>query len=219
MPSRYYYRDLLEDHPALLIRMMSFNAPAAPSPTGHPVFDAALHDAVLNRAWERRLGFRAAAPLFWDFSEESRRLALLSEDDLLQLGKTASAALLSPLIRQTVLKRDVLSLRDYYGEPLMHYALYRGTFEAGRLTQAVAPFYAGSSPAEAAQILTSLSLTLPRLRWPQELKDKTADLWRALHLVPVSIPESMEPFAAPLWHFLKKLILREFNSPWKTYFE
>lgn len=218
MPSRYYYRELLLEHPALFVRMLAFNAVKNVSPTGHPVFDAALTDPILNRAWEKRIGATATDKTFWDFTEASRRLALLPSEVLLTLGKTASAALLSPVIRRTVLRRDVMLLREYYGEARIHYALYRGAFEAGRLTAAVAPFTSDLSPVEAARILTSVSLTLPRRRWPQALQDKTAALWADLSLTAVDIPTELEPLALPLWHFLKKLIFRELDPTWKNYF-
>lgn len=218
MPSRYYYRELLLEHPALFVRIAAFNR-ANPLPcTGHPVFDAALSDPLLNRAWEKRLGATEHPTAFWDFTEESRRLALLPSDVLLTLGKTASAALLSPVIRRTVLRQDVTQLRQYYGEPLMHYALYRGAFEAGRLTTVVAPLVAAASPLQAARILTGVSLSLPRCRWPQALQEKTAACWAQLSLTAAEIPAELEPLALPLWHFLKKLIFRELDPQWKNYF-
>ena len=220
MASRYYFRELLESNLPLLRHVIDFNRDRTAPASDVPIFRAAMRNRELNAAWEKQLGQPQPQASYWEFTEESRRLALLPATELRKLALIAAASLTSDLIVHTVTRDDVLALRDYFGQDLIDYATTRGRFQAGTLLAAVADFRpAGVPPVLAAQYTAWLVLAVIRNEWPEELKTRTSALWAEVNLPTAGDATEAKSLAAPLWHFLKKLISRELDAKWKPYFD
>ena len=215
--NRYFFLELLDENPALLGAVVRFNAPAQPA-DALPLLSAAENHADLRSVIASH---RRAGAGFWDFSEESRCLALMPSDIVSRLARTAAAAIYAEEIAHTVQKSAVLALREFFGSALIDYALSRGRWQAGASIRAV---FANMQDAEKpldercaeAAVLSVASL---KAGWPQTLQDLMTERWATADLPRLGLPALIagdERLA--LWQFMKKLIYRELGAPWTNYF-
>lgn len=153
---------------------------------------------------------------FWDYEEESRRLALLDMDALQRLCRMTGVALHAPDIAAVLLRDEVLPLREALGEPVYHYALYRGQYELG----AVRRFFQGNSGMPLTERCAwhgNMALRLVSGLWPQEL---SLPFCQRLPVLPdgMTLPSLTEDESHELWRGLKKLLLKEVAPSWAPCF-
>ncbi len=215
--NRYYFLELLDENPALLGALVRFNAPSLPEDAS-PLLVAAQNYPDLKAALAKS---HPASAGYWDFSEESRCLALLPADAVTRLARTAAAAVYADEIARTVQRASVIALREFFGSALIDYALSRGRWQAGGSIRAVFERAVGAEKPIAERCMEAAALTIASLKagWPQALQDIVATRWASADLPHVGLPVLISgDERLTLWHFTKKLIQRELGSPWTNYF-
>ncbi len=215
--NRYYFLELLDDNPALLGAVVRFNALIAPTEAS-PLVAAARNYPDLKAVLASR---QLADVGYWDFSEESRCLALLPADVVARLARTAAAAVYANDIARTVQRSDVLALRKFFGSALIDYALSRGRWQAGSHIRSVFERIEGTEKPIAERCTEAAVLAIASLKagWPQALQDIAAARWSSSDLPRLGLPVLISgDDRLTLWHFAKKLIQRELGSPWANYF-
>ncbi len=172
---------------------------------------------------------------FWDFAEESRRLALLDAKDLHRLCRVTGTALHAPAIAAVLRRDEVLALRDELGPDMYRYALYRGRYELGGVRRFFAgaqePFLgrqaAGDQPAKGRSLgrLCAwhgvLALRLVAAGWPGALAGRFAAALPVLPDLPeeAALPVLETSERDELWRAVKKLLLKEVAPSWAPCFD
>lgn len=225
--NRFFFRELLEDDPKLLLEMIAFNRTEAWSdeavlavvPPG--LRSAVLREPVLVAALRRAaIRHRPRPPEgCWDFTEESRRMAFLSAGELSRLGRLMAAAVLAEDHARLLARDAVLELRRSVGEDVIDYALARGRWQVGGLRQRLRAFAPAGRPGERTLVLARTMLEIVRAGWPEELRNRTVPLFASLDLPPVKVlPDVDDALRRDLWHFTRKIILRELEPECRRVF-
>ncbi|ABM30001.1 SctK family type III secretion system sorting platform protein [Nitratidesulfovibrio vulgaris] len=177
---------------------------------------------------------------FWDFAEESRRLALLPAPAVDRLALTFGAALHGNAFAVLVRRDDVLALRTALGEDLYAYGLHRGRYQLGGVRRHFSPLRDAERTGEgiARRIrtdgLTALGVCIARwpdvlrrrLVWPDSMSgissgntpdDITADI---ISGTSPRWDEARRQAAWPdIWFSLRKLLLKEVAPQWAPCFD
>lgn len=218
--SREYFVSVIERRPRLLAAVLRFNQ--APPQAGSGAERSGLEAAVsrceaLRGLWPRE--DKAARP-FFSFEEETERLALMSAEELARLARLASASVFSELIAKAVRRDEVLALRQFLGADVFEYAITLGRFQAGTLAAPLAAMTPeGERIADRAERLSGIILASIRGGWPAALQERTAALFAATGLPVAADADAADPLLRQrIWHFLRKILHREFSASWANYF-
>ena len=187
---RDFYRELLEENPALLARIVAFNLGGAASASPCVRFAEELskdeptdvdwagliarHPDLCALAAERTAPEEKAGDDYWGFAETSERFALIPEDELDRLVRRAAAAVYGTEIAVTLKKDEREALRACLGDELLRYAVLRGRWQAGSLAGDLKPYCAGLPLPDAVVRLSHLVALLLWAGWPEGLREKTA---------------------------------------------
>ena len=167
---------------------------------------------------------------YWNFAEETSRLALLGKSTLIRLFRYFSAAVLSETITHTVERISLLDLRRTLGDELYRYVLVRGRYQAGSIRHDLIPFARGDSFAEQLNGVSAASLLIIASAWPTELtafldehdpeyflhaKENIRLHGEANTLIAAAGPAQRRS----LWFILKKILLREVSPEWAPCFD
>ena len=114
-----FFSDIIARKPALFRAMLAFNgrlgsaAPDCPEEWRVPGLDTAVVAAELSRRGSPVLAWPVALPEegFWDFTDESRRLAFLSAEELERLGKVFGVCVHAAELARIITREPVLALR------------------------------------------------------------------------------------------------------------
>lgn len=173
---------------------------------------------------------------FWDFAEESRRLALLPAPAVDRLALTFGAALHGNAFAVLVRRDDVLTLRTALGEDLYTYGLHRGRYQLGGVRRHFSPLRDTERTGEgiARRIrtdgLTALGVCIARwpdvlrrrLVWPDSMSGNTSGDITA-DIISGTSPrwdEARRQAAWPdIWFSLRKLLLKEVAPQWAPCFD
>ena len=225
--------EALSRKPELFTAMVGFNkaqhtgssACSMLSPLGE-VGSALLRDPVVRLACSAKNGKEAEG--WWDFSEESCRLVLLSDVELRTLALTFSAAVFAEEMALVLDKAQVVEFRTLLGEEIFNYAIRRGRYQIGSLR----PFLIEAMPeaglAQRIQILASAVMHALSRNWPEKLRQVWAEkLGKAGLLIQpdanepndTSLPLLRAEQRRVLWFTLKKLLLREAAPQWAPCFD
>ena len=166
----------------------------------------------------RRHGAEGETSSFWDYAEESRRLALLAGSDLDALCRVAGAALHAPEIARTLRREEVLALRHALGEELYRYALHRGQYQLGGVRRLFARLHPSLPLAERCALHGSMALRLVASGWPAELARRFFSKFPDAPLTQ-DVPEFGEAEIRDVWIALKKLLLKEVAPAWTPCFD
>lgn len=183
-----FYRELLEENPALLARIVAFNRGGASSSVarlakdwGEASPDVDWEDLLarhpdLSALAQKREGNadETSESDYWGFAEASERFALLTDEDLAKLFLRAAAAVYGNEIAVTLKKDEREALRACLGDELLRYAVLRGRWQAGSLAGDLKPYCAGLPLPDAVERLSHLVAVLLWADWPEGLRDKTA---------------------------------------------
>ena len=220
------YRFLAETiaiRPDLFRAMLNFNREyAAPLPeelsTLGPPFPELWQRSSFRRLWTRHPAQQAG---YWNFSEESQRMALLDADTIHRLGLFLSAAVHAEEISHAIGREQVLELRRTLGADIFAYALKRGRYQvAGLRSLLLVPEEFGSLPRRLG-ILAAAAPAVIGAGWPEELQALAAS----------RLPQPEDDAAAAftpslrreqrtaLWFTMKKLLLREVAPEWAPCFD
>lgn len=229
---RDFYRELLEENPALLARIAAFNRGAAASPCARfaeefgigaasDVDWAALlarHPDLCARA-QMRAGSdeKTSESGYWGFAETSERFALLSEKDFGRLMLHAAAAVYGGEIAVTLKRDEREALRTRLGDELLRYAVLRGRWQAGALAADLKRFCAGLPLPDAVERLSHLVALLLWAGWPDGLREKTAARF-ARHREAVGETPDDPQLSRRVRAFLLKLIRSEGDEACRNLF-
>ena len=161
----------------------------------------------------------AAEPaLFWDYAEESRRLALLDAPALLELCRVTGVVLHAPAIATVLLRDEVLPLRASLGEETYQYALQRGRYQLGGVRRFFQWRDMDLPLAERCALHGNMALRLVAGLWPEEVALCVCDRLPALPEAAV-LPSLTEEECHELWRGVKKLLLKEVAPSWAPCFD
>lgn len=165
---------------------------------------------------------RTEAEFFWDFSEDSRKLALLDDGQLARLAEVAGVTLHAPALARIVEREARRACREALGAELFDYAQTRGQYRTGAAGDIVARRDTELPLPERCRAHGWLALYFCSLRWPKELRlmffRRLARLSGASGAT-VSLGNALGDTAwQALWRLLKKCLLREVAPAWKPYF-
>lgn len=220
-----FLTDAVTRKPALFRAILEFNrSPASSIPEvlsslGHP-FSTLWENQDFRRAWNPLAQENTG---YWNFSEESQRLALLDIPSLKRLGLIFSAAVHAEELALILSREQVLGLRRTLGDDIYAYAITRGRYQIGSLRSLLLlPPSLGTT----AERITMLSEAVPSLimqGWPEQLcamaKKKfsfgEAPIIQGEPLFKVFSQEERRS----LWFTMKKILLREVAPKWAPCFD
>ncbi len=231
-----FFVHIIRHKPELFRNMLAFNGFAGALPAEAPASLRRIQGLDVEALWannraRRRLADRGtpegSAP-FWDFTEESRRLALLPPEILsravLQFGTALHADELSRLIA----REDVLAARQEISPELFAYALQRGRFQTGSLSRLFADGH--GSLAGRIRLHGRQALSLCCSVWPRELLDICAARFDGLapafsatgaaDVIDMALDEAPAAEARrTVWFGFKKILLKEVAPQWAPCFD
>jgi len=218
--NRHLFRDLLENNTDLLLRMLKSNAPASPSVPKLPHW--VVEQADVMRALRRNADLNTKpTSAFWDYAKGSERLALLPHEALEHVALCVAVALLSETIAKVLDRASVQMLKKALGETIYNYALSRGRYQVHALKRHFNE-YAKNMPLEVrCQFLARALLETIRATWPEALQMHTKALFQSLKLPqasPLVDGNANALDVTPLWHLMRKILLRELQPQWTSYF-
>lgn len=226
-----FFVELLSGNPPLFQAVLAFNGlietqqgPLPPDFEESPVVRELWASPAVRRRYPQPTA-TATLPPFWDFSEESRRLALLPAAVLKHLANTFGATLHGETIAHTLWHQDVTDIRQGLGKTLYDYVLHRGRYQTGN---AMRQFFLTRNQelplAEKVRLHGQLALEACCAVWPEALRMHAGcHLGEALPFLNADKPLDAEkhkdmPPADMLWLDLKKLLLKEVAPQWAHYF-
>ena len=218
-----YFLEVISEKPALFAAMLRFNGITPPDNAQTPPdalagLCADLPPACLDALWHHepsRKQLRSLMPEhaepFWDFSEESRCLALLEPDTLHDLVLFYGATLHAPEITRTILGGEIARLREALGERAYAYALQRGQYQVPAGRDVFAARNREYSLTDRILLHGREALGIIVAAWPQALQKR----------VQATPPAGMQVSAdlqRSIWFDLKKILLKEVASAWAPCF-
>ena len=221
-----FLAETLSRRPQLFRAMLEFNRSV--TPPASPMGSAQVLNKAEDRLWARP-AFRKAYSMtpqsgWWDFSEETCRLALLPPGDLYRACMFFSAAVYAEEMAKAIDKATVLALREKLGREVYEYALRRGRYQIGSLRDVL---IADAALPLADRILGLAQSILEELRlnWPPGLQalfdartDSEASATASGHghaPLPQFTPQQRRAF----WFTLKKILIREAVPQWAPCFD
>lgn len=211
--------------PALWRAILASNAAPADrvDPAAADAARAALpeEDAAGLLAWLASRPARRAGPegMFWDYAEESRRLALLDAGILAILAGVAGAAIHARDIARVLKRDEVLALRRDIGEEMVGYALHRGIYQAGGTRRVFSGLDRGLPLGRRCRLHGAMAVRMVSRRWPEELRTRSADRLPPLPEEGVGEPEADADVLRGVWLTVKKLLIREVVPAWAPCFD
>lgn len=241
-----FFLDVLRRRPALFAAMVAFNARGAAPGDGDALGllraavpgagDALLHSPRVRRWLERSTGSENPpdpAP-FWDFAEESRRMALLDAGEAERLALFFGTALHAPDFSRLVRRDDVLALRAELGADLYAYGLQRGRYQLGGVRRHFAPLreaertgpgLAGRIREDGARAIGLCAALWPdalraRLAWPDDLLAPSGSgISPAFGAADAPVDDAGQAAWRGVWFGLRKLLLKEVAPQWAPCFD
>ncbi|WP_446424038.1 SctK family type III secretion system sorting platform protein [Mailhella sp.] len=228
-----FLEETVRRRPALFEAIVAFNrsqlrsAAASSSHSVCPSMASALFsDARIRRACVSACDTSVTPRGWWDFSEETRRLVLLSPEQLRRLALCFSAAVHAEELARILDRKQVLELRDLLGDDVFSYAIRRGRYQIGSLRQVILQYLPAAPLGERLLLLARAVLLLMGEAWPDELRRLWVLKLNALDFVSDGLSASAGPLPQlsreqrrALWFTLKKILLREAAPQWAPCFD
>ncbi len=215
------FRSLADGPPELLRTVLAFNrldrppeVDWPPALDGHPLQAAVRGDPRLWSRWPR-----PASGGFWNFAEESRRLALLDQETRNRLELFWGAAVWAADLSAVIAGDRVRELKRDLGPELYEYALTRGRFHLGPLRGDYLAALAGRpAPGLRPQLQAAgrLAVAVVRAGWPEALQRLSRPAAEAGGDPPPPL-NTPEPRRLT-WLWLKKILLTEAAPQWQPCF-
>ncbi len=220
-----FLTDAVTRKPALFRAILEFNRSCEPS---MPEELLSL-GAPFPKLWEQQ-SFRRAWPTlaqehtgYWNFSEESQRLALLDIPSLERLGLIFSAAVHAEDLALILSREQVLSLRHTLGDDIYAYALTRGRYQIGSLRSLLLIPPSLGTTAERIKMLSKAIPSLIMQGWPEQLCTMAKKKFSCGEDPVVQGEPLFKVFSQEerrsLWFTMKKILLREVAPKWAPCFD
>ena len=155
---------------------------------------------------------------YWNFSEESQRLALMDADTLRRLGLFLGAAVHAEELSCVIAAEQVRELRRDLGSEIYAYALKRGRYQIGSLRPLLLPPSSRGTLAARIRELGTAALFLIRSDWPETLRTLSAPRFPVMEQDAFR-PELTRGQRTALWFTMKKILLREVAPQWAPCFD
>lgn len=217
-----FLAETLAFRPQLFRAMLEFNRggssamPATLSGLGNPL-TTLWRDFAFRRAWPRS-GIQSEG--YWNFSEESQRMALLDAATLRRLGLFFSASAHAEELSRVIVRSEVLKLRQFLGADTFAYALKRGRYQMGSLRSLLLPPRSCGSLPRRIELLAEVSLVLLSADWPEKLRLLAAPRFPMQEASCADFSPSLRrEQRMALWFTMKKLLLREVAPQWAPCFD
>lgn len=159
---------------------------------------------------------------FWDFIEETRRLALLEPELIGRLELVFGAAINAEEISKVLKRDEVLQIQRILGDELYQYSLLRGRYQLGAIRHFFSTQNASLSLQDRIQMDGRVALEICASTWPSFLQNfffsqhnyhfSSYDRNIVLHEYP-------SPVVQGVWEGLKKILLREVAPQWTPFFD
>jgi hypothetical protein len=219
-----YYR-LLSENQALLTAVMAFNEPGGPA-GGLPELsgEGAPWAEMLAEPSLRGFFPRAAHAGLWDFTEESRRLALIDPQSFHRACLHWGAAVYADDLARVIARDEVLGLIADIGLDVYSFILNRGLFYLGSLRESCRSGQLRAAGLTAGTLKRAglRAAALFARRWPEELRAKAAGKFALEEFRLNPEPADGGPLADGLeektWRWFKKILL-EVAPQWRPCFD
>lgn len=222
MNKQFFYNSLEKNSP-LFSAMLKFNLEQHKTITPYSNLETYIDADFLTSSVLKK--YQKSSPaLFWDFADETKRLALLDSQSLTKLARILGVSLYAEEISHTLDKNSVLELQKELGKDLYLYALERGKF---RLRELKSLFKnSDNSRTLLDKIIQNgeKMLALCTQNWQEELKQIFShNAHEALPNLTAYIQENPNMKLSPaqirlIWFSVKKILLQEVNNSWLPYF-
>lgn len=222
MNKQFFYESLEKNSP-LFSAMLNFNLEQYKKTLPYSALENTLQKDFLASTYIQK--YRQPSPaLYWDFADETKRLALLDCQSLKTLARILGTSLYAEQISHTLDKKTVLHLQKELGKELYFYALERGKFRLHSLKNLFQNQNNSLSLLDKIIQDGEKMLALCAQSWQDELKQIFSQKIQAE--LPFLIaylqenPHNEIPSAQMrlIWFSVKKLLLQEVNSSWQPYF-
>ena len=226
--NKSFFIEALQHKPAFICALLAYNSPAPAAP---PAALAAVPSSLWQHAAVQRRFALDQATGFWDFIDESRRIAFVSEETLLRLALCCGTTLHASALAHCLLRAESQALIDDLGAEALHYALTRGRFRQNSLCAVFEPWHQQLPLAHRVRVHGAWAIQMLIQSWPEQLLARFLPRWQAVlallcHAIsPAEV--SLDPnFIAAwqpaqtnlLWFSLKKLLLQEVDTAWAPCF-
>lgn len=222
------FQAMIELNRSFLRRDVSAHVHSQSLPHETPLLDALCQDRTFlhslsssARGENKGESYRG----WWDFSDESMRLVLMSERELRHLGLCFSAAVFAEEIARIIDREQVLQLRTALGPEIISYALKRGRYQIGSLRQSIAEQMEPAPLLQRIESLASAVIPLIAQGWPEELRllwegrMATASSRSDTAVSTTALPQLSREQRRTLWFTLKKILLQEAAKKWAPCFD
>ncbi|WP_461211048.1 hypothetical protein [Desulfocurvus sp. DL9XJH121] len=216
--SRGFFRDLASERGALLAAVLRFNAGLGPEGGGNGVPPAALEIMASSpRGRQSRIRLEREPGGFWNFEEESTRLALLEPETLESLALHFGAAVNARSIAGVVAREERARLVEGLGGELVDYALGRGAFHLGETREHFLGRHLDRPLAERVRLHGAEALGICAGRWPADLVREAGRRFPGLFAAPARSGRDHK-LERLVWFGLKKLLTKEVALQWAPCF-
>jgi hypothetical protein len=230
-----FFVHIIRHKPELFRSMLAFNGQDGAQPDKVPAKLRRITGVDAEALWtngraRRRLadyGSSDGSGRFWDFAEESRRLALLPPQLLARAVLQFGVALHADQLSRLIAREEVLAAREEIGPELFAYALQRGRFQAGSLPGLFGTGHGGLAARIRLHGLQALSLCSSV--WPRNLLDICAVRFDGLTTafspanatdIDSALDETPPAEARrAVWFGFKKILLKEVAPQWAPCFD
>lgn len=230
-----FFVHIIRHKPELFRSMLAFNGHDGARTTEVPASLRRIQGMDAETLWangraRRRLadcGVADGPVRFWDFTEESRRLALLPPELLYRAVMQFGVAVHADELSRLIARDEVLTVRKEIGPELFAYAVQRGRFQTGSLPGLFDDGH--GSLAARIRLHGRQALSLCSSVWPRELLDICAARFDGL--ASAFSPASATDMDAALdvtppvearravWFGFKKILLKEVAPQWAPCFD
>lgn len=226
MNKQFFYESLEKKSP-LFSAMLNFNLEQHKTAVPHSNLEKYIDTDFLSGHTIKKYQ-KAGSALFWDFADETKRLALLDSQSLTKLARILGVSLYAEEISHTLDKKSVLELQNKLGKELYLYALERGKFRLHELKKLFQNDDVSRALLDKILQDGEKMLALCTRTWQEELKQIfSQNVQETLPFLSACIQENpreeLTPAVSPrlirlIWFSVKKLLFQEVNNSWLPYF-
>lgn len=219
--NKHFFYESIEKNSPLFSAMLTFNLEQHKNFVPNADLENTLQADFLKSACFQKYQ-KPENSFYWDFADETKRLALLDTKSLKKLARILGVSLYAEEISHILESKTVLSLQKELGKELYFYALERGKF---RLHACKNLFHNTDLPLiDTIMQDGEKMLALCAQSWQKELKQIFSQkIQTDLPYLFTFLQENQEIEISPaqirlIWFSVKKLLLQEVNSSWQPYF-
>ena len=223
--SRFFYRSLVMDMPQLFKAILKFNTSVIFETKKDGFLNdngAALPDGIFNSSSRAKAKFIGSYSIgFWDFEEESRRIALLDVSTLNELVLSIGSALCSPLLNKFILKKEVETLNRDIESKYLDFARGAGRFILGDIGEIIKIEEQTTTPEKMRDLVIKYGMYAHGIcsaAWPESLQDfENQKIKRSLPDLfehRVQLNQVNPSHLRAIWFNVKKILLKEVAPQW-----